>query len=102
MSRKHKAKHRLEQSRKEGTLKAELRLAEAEAALLIRERAIVAQQYEDGMIAMYRDADATQRDELERVYKEATKNSLRTVHEAHIIASLQSQPRGVCDLSQAK
>ena len=71
MSRKRKAKQRLEQSRKKGILKAELRLNEVEAVLLKRERAIAAQQYEDAMIAMYRDSNATQRAVLEVEYQKA-------------------------------
>ena len=88
MSRKRKAKQRLEQSRKKGILKAELRLNEVEAVLLKRERAIAAQQYEDAMIAMYRDSNATQRAVLEVEYQKVAGSSLKRAFEARIIASL--------------
>ena len=90
MSRKRKAKRRLEQSRKKGILKAELRLNEVEVALLAREQAIAAQQYEDAMIAMYRDSNATQRAVLEVEYQKVAGSSLKR------------QPRGVCDPSRTE
>jgi hypothetical protein len=99
LSRKRKAKRRLEQSRQRGLLKKKIQLAETKAALLARERAIVAQQYEDSMIVLYRDADAAQRIALEAEYQKVAESNLKRVYEARIIAGLQNQPRGLCDLS---
>jgi hypothetical protein len=97
LSRKRKAKQRLEQSRKKALLKTELRLAKTEATLLKRERAIAAQQYEDAMIAMYRDSNMIQRIALEAEYQKVAGSSLKRAREARIIAALQSQPCGGCD-----
>ena len=88
MSRKRKAKRRLEQSRKRGLLKQQLKLAKAEAALLARKMALAAQQYEDAMIAMYRDSNATQRAVLEVEYQKVAGSSLKRAFEARIIAAL--------------
>jgi hypothetical protein len=88
VSRKQKAKRRLEQSRERGFLKDKIRLAEAEAALLKREQAVAAGQYEDAMIAMYRDATATQRAVLEAEYQKVAGSSLKRADEVRIIASL--------------
>jgi hypothetical protein len=102
LSRKRKAKRRLEQSRKKALLKTELRLVETEAALLKRERAIEAGRYEDSMIQLYRDANATQRVALEAEYQKVAGSGLKQAHEARIVAALQSQPCGDCDLSRAE
>jgi hypothetical protein len=99
LSRKQKAKRRLAQSRRRGTLKAKIRLVETEQDLIRREFQYHDAQYLSEMLGLYRDADETQRVELERIYHEATGISLQGEYTAHIIASLQSQPRGVCDRS---
>jgi hypothetical protein len=88
LSRKRKAKQRLEQSRARGLLKEQLKLAETEAALLKREQAIATQQYEDAMIAMYRDADLERRALLEDEYQKVAGSSLKRAHESRIIAAL--------------
>ena len=61
MSRKRKAKRRLEQSRERGLLKQQLKLAKAEAALLARKLALATQQYEDAMIVSGRERDTAGR-----------------------------------------
>ena len=98
MSRKRKAKRQLEQSRKRGLLKAELRLNQAEQDLVRREIQFHAKCYEDAMIEMYRTADPAQRKALEAEYEKVVGTDLKAVQEVSIIASLQSQPRGDCDL----
>jgi hypothetical protein len=98
VSRKRKAKRQLERSRRKGALKAELRLNQAEQDLARREIQLHAKGYEDAMVEMYRTADPAQRKVLEAEYKKVVGVDLKSVQEARIIASLQSQPRGVCDL----
>jgi len=67
-----KARRRLEQSRKKDLLKAELRLNEAEAALLAKERTIAAQQYEDEMNC---DVSRMQIQNTGRYWKPSTRRS---------------------------
>jgi hypothetical protein len=88
VSRKRKAKRRLEQSRERGLLKQQLKLAKAEAALLARELALATQQHQDAMIELYRDANVTQRAVLEVEYQKVAGSSLKRAFEARIIASL--------------
>lgn len=102
MSRKRKAKRRLEQSREKGDLKARIRLNEEKLVLVETRLSLAAQQYEDVMIAMYRDADPEHRALLEAEYTKVAGSSLKSVFEVRIIAALQSQPRGDCDLSRAE
>jgi hypothetical protein len=101
LSRKLKARQRLEQSREKGDLKARIRLNEEKLVLAEARLSLAAQQYEDTMIFMYKDADPEHRALLEAEYKKVAGSSLKSVLEARIIAALQSQPRGDCDLSQA-
>jgi hypothetical protein len=54
------------------------------------------------MIVMYWDADAIQRAALEVEYKKVAGSSLKRAHEVRIIAALQRQSRGDCDLSRAE
>jgi hypothetical protein len=88
VSRKRKAKRRLEQSRGRGLLKQQRKLAKAEAALLARELALATQQHQDAMIELYRDANVTQRAVLEVEYQKVAGSSLKRAFEARIIASL--------------
>jgi hypothetical protein len=89
VGRKRKAKRRLEQSRKRGTLKLKLKLAERERALAEKESELARAQYENAMIQMWRDAEPEQRAALEEPYQKTAGKSLRAVHEARIIAALQ-------------
>jgi hypothetical protein len=102
MSRKHKARVRLEQSRKKGMLKGRLALNGAWLSLVEAQLSLASQRYEDSMTILYRDADAAQRVALEKEYQKVAGSSLKSVFESRILAALQSQPRGVCDHNQAK
>jgi excisionase family DNA binding protein len=53
------------------------------------------------MIAMYRDVHPEHRALLEAEYKKVAGSSLKLVFEARITTALQSQPRGVCELSSS-
>jgi hypothetical protein len=98
---KRKARHKLEKSRKLGALKERIEFSQEKIAEAETRLSLAVQKYEDSMIALYRDADAAQRVALETEYQKVVGRSLNAVHEVRIIASLQSQPRGDCDLSQA-
>jgi hypothetical protein len=102
MSRKRKARRTLEQSRKKGKLEARIKLSQEQLALSEERLSLTTQQYEDSMIVLYRDANAAQRSVLEAEYQKVAGVDLKLVFESRIIASLQSQPRGVCDLSRAE
>ena len=95
---KRKAKHRLEQNRKRGLLKQQLKLNNEQLAFKAEQLKLAKTEHEDAMIELWRNATKKQRVALEEIYQRTAGCSLRTVYEQHIIAMLQSQPRGVCDL----
>jgi hypothetical protein len=91
MSRKRKARKRLEQSRKREALVERVRLNEKRLSLAEARLALASQRYEDSMVALYRDADAGQRAALEAAYQNVAGASLKAVHEARIIMALSSK-----------
>jgi hypothetical protein len=77
MSRKCKARQRLEQSRKNGGLKTRIRLNEERLVLAEARLSLAARQYEDAMIFMYKDADPEHRALLEAERNKVAGSSLK-------------------------
>jgi hypothetical protein len=102
MSRKRKARRTLERSRKKGAFEGRIKFSQEQLSLSEARLSLAAEKYEDSMIVLYRDANTAQRVVLEAEYQKVVGCSLKSVFESRIIAALQSQPRGVCDLSRAE
>ena len=88
MSRKRKARQRLEQSRKREALAERVRLNEKRLTLVETHLVMASQRYEDSMIALYRDADDQQRAALEIEYQKSAGVSLQALYKSRIIAAL--------------
>jgi hypothetical protein len=88
MSRKAKARRTLERSRKKGMLKAQLKLSQEEIALAEARLSLAAEKYENAMIVLYCNADATQRAALETEFQQVVGYSLKRAQESHILAAL--------------
>jgi hypothetical protein len=88
MSRKRKARGRLEKSRKREFLVERTQLNKKRLALAEAHLAMASQRYEDSMIALYRDADDQQRVALEIEYQKSAGASLQALYKSRIIAAL--------------
>jgi hypothetical protein len=89
MSRKRKAKKRLQQSRKRGDLNQRLKINVERQAIRAERLELARARYEDAMLELWRDADPEQRIALEEIYQRSAGCSLQAVYEGRIIAALQ-------------
>jgi hypothetical protein len=89
VSRKRKAKRRLEQSRKREDLKQRLKLGAKRQAIAAERLELARKAYENAMIELWCDANQEQRSALEEIYQKTTGGSLRTIYEQRIVAALQ-------------